>query len=106
MINVKIKEQSLVAKLATRFMKWNSAAIVFGNTIHLWNIEKNELLHNRRLLYHEVEHVRQYNRYGFINFILLYLIESIKNGYYKNRFEVEARNAESKMPVTGEFNFL
>ncbi len=103
MIKVKIKERSFLAKLAARKLKWNSAAIVFGNTIHLWNLEKHEILQNRRLLLHELEHVRQYNKYGIVGFTMLYLLESVRSGYYKNRFEAEAREAENKFNSMDEY---
>jgi hypothetical protein len=41
-----------------------------------------------------LKHIEQYRRYGIARFIVLYLVESIKKGYYNNRFEIEARKAE------------
>ncbi len=92
---VKIKEQSFLAKLAARTLKSSGAAIVFGRTIHLWNISRSEFLGDRRLLKHELQHVRQYRRYGLLRFIFFYLLESFQKGYYNNKFEVEAREAEN-----------
>ena len=43
---------------------------------------------------HEVEHVRQYKRHGFMPFVIMYLWESAKHGYHNNRFEKEARVVE------------
>jgi hypothetical protein len=43
---------------------------------------------------HELEHIRQYRTYGLVSFVILYLIESLKRGYYNNKYEVEARAAE------------
>ncbi|MFN2458408.1 MAG: DUF4157 domain-containing protein [Chitinophagaceae bacterium] len=94
MIKVKIKEQSFIARIAAYKMKWNSAAIVLGKTIHLWNVSRKDFLQNERWLLHELEHVKQYKKLGFMIFIFQYLRESFRNGYYKNRFEVEARQAE------------
>ena len=51
-------------------------------------------------LAHEVCHVRQWQRYGFIGYIVAYMRESArekrlgKDRYRDNRFEVEARAAE------------
>ncbi|WP_262511711.1 hypothetical protein [Adhaeribacter pallidiroseus] len=43
--------------------------------------------------------MQQFKKYGFFRFLWLYLIESIKVGYFQNKFEVEARQAEkSQMP--------
>ena len=68
--------------------------MVLGNTIHLHNATKNEFLNNPRWLKHELCHVRQFQQHGYLFFIFKYLWESVKNGYYNNRFEVEARAAE------------
>ncbi|HJW18175.1 MAG TPA: hypothetical protein VJ499_13680 [Flavisolibacter sp.] len=93
---IRIKENSLFARAAARKLKTTSIAIVFGSTIHLWNVDKNSFLQNRKWLLHEMEHIRQYRKLGFARFIWLYLLESIRNGYHNNRFEVEARMAEDK----------
>lgn len=68
--------------------------MVLGNTIYLHNATKQELLQNQRWLKHELCHVRQFQQHGLVLFIIKYLWESMKNGYYNNRFEVEARAAE------------
>lgn len=47
-----------------------------------------------RLRRHEACHWRQYQRYGRCRFLLLYVWESARRGYWCNRFEVEARAAE------------
>ena len=68
--------------------------MVLGKTIHLWNISREEFLKNPSLVVHEMTHVRQFEHYGFFRFCVLYLWESMHNGYYRNRFEIEARKAE------------
>ncbi len=103
MIKIKIKEQSFFARLAGYIIKSESAAIVFGKTIHLWNVSRKNFLKNERWLQHELEHIRQYKQEGLILFIFKYVIESLKHGYYNNRFEVEARNAEKNMGLYDEF---
>jgi hypothetical protein len=95
--NVRIKENSWRAKTACRIMKAHGVAIVFGNSIHLWNISKQEFLNNRRLMRHELKHVEQYKRLGYVRFLAEYLWESWRKGYYNNKFEVEARAAESQL---------
>lgn len=102
-MRIVIKENSRVAQAAARWMKTDNIAIVFGRTIHLWNASKEELLRNKRWLYHELMHVRQYKKHGFIGFLFLYLKESLKHGYYNNRFEKEAREAEESETDTDEF---
>jgi hypothetical protein len=91
-----IKENSWVAKIAAWKLKASSVAIVFGSTIHLWNSSKEDFLKNERWLKHELCHIRQYKQHGYFGFIIKYLIESLKKGYYNNRFEVEARKAEEE----------
>jgi hypothetical protein len=89
-----IKENSFIARIAAWKMKSNQVAIVIGNTIHLHNTSTEEFKSNKRWLNHELEHIRQYRKYGLVPFITSYLIESLRKGYYNNRFEVEARAAE------------
>ena len=91
-----IKENSCVAKIAAWKLKASSVAIVFGNTIHLWNSSKEDFLKNERWLKHELCHIRQYKEQGYFGFIIKYLWESLYKGYYNNKFEVEAREAEDE----------
>ncbi len=69
-------------------------AMVLGKTIHLYNITGEEFLQNNKWVKHELCHIQQFKRYGYTGFIARYLWESIKKGYYHNKFEVEARAAE------------
>jgi len=89
-----IKEKSVIASIASWKMGAAQVAIVIGNTIHLHNTTRSEFLASKRWLHHEMEHIRQYQKHGFISFIILYLIESAKRGYYNNKYEVAARAAE------------
>lgn len=93
-MKVCIRENSWVAKLAAAKMKVEKVAIVFGNTIHLCNTSRQEFLQDREWVCHELKHIQQYRRNGFMGFLLRYLGESIRKGYYNNRFEKEARNSE------------
>ncbi len=93
-MKVRIKEGTLFARMAARKLKSNNVAAVLGNTIHLWNVSREEFLQRTPWVVHEIEHVRQFQRYGFVRFSVLYLWESARKGYYNNRFEVEARVAE------------
>jgi hypothetical protein len=91
---VRIKENSLLARLAAYKLKTKQCAIVINRTIHLHNTNRVDFIANRKWLLHELKHVEQYQRYGTIRFIILYLYETMRNGYRNNRFEVEAREAE------------
>lgn len=96
MPGVKIKEHSLIAKVAALKLGSQKVAIVIGRTIHLHNTNKQEFLKNIRWVRHEMCHIRQFKKHGFLPFIFKYLWESLKKGYYRNRYEIEARNAEKE----------
>ena len=68
--------------------------MVLGKTIHLHNTTKANFLQDERWVKHELCHIKQFKDHGYVGFIIKYLWESIKKGYYNNRFEVEARKAE------------
>jgi hypothetical protein len=92
---IEIREDSIIARIAAAKLGSKQVAIVIGNTIHLYNTRKSDFLANRRWVRHELAHVRQFQHHGFIPFIFKYLLESIKKGYYKNKYEAEAREAEN-----------
>jgi hypothetical protein len=52
-----------------------------------------------RLFRHELEHCYQIARLGRLRFYVTYLFYSVRYGYKRNPFEVEARKAEMK-PLT------
>lgn len=93
-IYYQIKENSWLAKIAAWKLGAGSVALVIGHTIHLYKTTKEEFLSNKQWLLHELCHVRQFEQHGFFTFIAKYIWESIKCGYYNNKYEVEARNAE------------
>jgi len=89
-----IKENSWVARFAAWKLKSSNVAIVIGQTIHLYGVSKADFLKDERWVKHECCHLQQYRDHGFFGFIFKYLVESVRKGYYNNRFEVEARKAE------------
>lgn len=89
-----IKENSWLARLAAWKLGASRVAIVWGKTIHLHNATREEFLSNSRWVRHELEHVRQFREYGFFRFLFLYFIESVRKGYFHNKFEVAARASE------------
>ena len=93
-MRIYIKENSLIARFAAWKMNSSQIAIVIGRTIHLHNTTRREFVGNKRSLNHEMEHIRQYRKYGLIRFIVLYLVETTRKGYRNNKFEVAARAAE------------
>jgi predicted SprT family Zn-dependent metalloprotease len=91
-----IKENSWLAKIAAQKLHTSAVAMVIGSTIHLHNTTTSEFLNDTRWVKHELCHLTQYKQHGTIGFIVKYLWESLKKGYYNNRFEVEARAAENE----------
>lgn len=96
MEDIKIKERSFFARIARWVLKTPDVAMVLGKTIHLSGVSRDGFLQNKPWLAHELCHVRQFQQYGFFRFLGLYLLESIRHGYYNNRFEEEARQAGSR----------
>ena len=91
----RIKENSWIAKIAAGKLHSENVAIVIGKTIHLHHVSKMDFLKDEKWVKHEKCHLQQFKKYGYFNFIFQYLLESIKVGYYKNKFEAEARDAEN-----------
>lgn len=90
-----IKENSWLAKIAAKKLGTKNVAFVLGKTIHLYKTTKEEFLKDEQWVKHELCHIEQFKRYGFLRFIAMYLYESAKKGYYNNKYEVEARSAEN-----------
>jgi hypothetical protein len=88
-----IKQNSWLAKMAAKRMGFSRIAIVIGRKIHLHNTTVQDFIKNKKWLLHELKHVEQYER-GLLRFIKDYLVEYRRNGYYQNKYEVEARAAE------------
>lgn len=89
-----IKENSWLAKLAAKKLGTRTVAMVLGKTIHLCNTTEANFLADEKWLKHELCHVKQFKEHGYFIFLIKYIWESIRKGYYNNRFEVEARKAE------------
>ena len=94
--NYTIKENSWIAWIAAKKLRATGVAIVVGKTIHLHNTSKEEFLQNKQWVKHELCHIKQFQEHGYVNFIAKYLWESIRTGYYNNKYEIEARNAETE----------
>ncbi len=95
-MELQIKEQSWIAKLAAKKLKTKNAGIVIGSTIHLYNVTKQQFLQNEKWVKHEMCHLKQFQKHGPFIFILKYLWESIRHGYHQNKYEEEARKAEEE----------
>ncbi len=93
--NVRIVEHSWVAKLAATKLNVRQVAMVLGNTIYLHNTSTEQFLHNQAWVKHEACHIRQFREHGYIAFLIKYLWESLLHGYHNNKYELEAREAET-----------
>jgi len=98
-IRVRVKEQSFVARLAAGKVGAKSVAIGFGETIFLYGASKQELLNNKQWLCHEIMHVLQYKREGFIRFLIKYVWLSLRFGYQNNPLELEAQQAANDKEI-------
>jgi len=92
----KIVEKSVFARVARMFLKSPNVAMVIGSTIYLSGVKKEVFLKNSPWVAHELCHIRQFKEHGFLRFLWLYLLESYRNGYYNNKYEVEAREAGTR----------
>ena len=90
-----IKENSWLAMIAAKKLNADSVAMVLGKTIHLYGSTKENFLADERWVKHEMCHVEQFVTYGHLTFAIKYLWESLRVGYYNNKYEVEARAAEN-----------
>ncbi|MDQ2863351.1 MAG: DUF4157 domain-containing protein [Bacteroidota bacterium] len=89
-----VRENSWIAKWAAKKLKSENVAIVIGKTIHLHNVSRQKFLADEKWVKHESCHLKQFKENGTFIFILKYLWESARHGYYNNKYEVEARKAE------------
>jgi len=71
-------------------MKQSAAGVAIGNQILL----APGVILSHRLLIHELEHVKQWQAEWL--FLVWYTLESLRHGYYNNRYEVAARAAEAQ----------
>jgi hypothetical protein len=103
---VRIKENSWVARVAAAKLRSNKIAFTFGHTIYLFNTSKADFISDQNWVCHELMHVKQFEQYGLLPFLLKYLWESIRKGYYRNKYEAEARQAESNPDLLLHFDLI
>jgi hypothetical protein len=71
--------------------KWVAAQVLWPRSVR---VRSGVPLHNR-LLAHELVHVIQWEQFGW-RFPFMYLWE-LRNGYARNKFEIEAYTLENKL---------
>ncbi|MHA6246389.1 hypothetical protein ACXYMU_00510 [Pontibacter sp. CAU 1760] len=90
-MDYKVVERSPFARIARLVLKSSNVAMVLDKTIHLSGVSRDHFLQDEGWVAHELCHIRQFREHGFFRFLWLYLRESMRVGYYHNKFEVEAR---------------
>ena len=89
-----IKENSRLARLAAWRLGAENMAVTVGSTIYLYKATRKEFIANRKWVCHEICHVLQFRKYGIVRFLFLYGWETLRHGYRRNKFEIEALAAE------------
>ncbi|AYD48615.1 DUF4157 domain-containing protein [Arachidicoccus soli] len=105
-MKIKVIENSVIAKLAAFKLKEKRVAITMGNKIYLFGVNKEAFMKDEPWVRHELTHVQQFEKYGFAKFIGKYLLESFKKGYYNNKWEEEARRAETSKESIDLYEFV
>lgn len=95
-MDYKIIEKSVFARVARMVLKSRNVAMVLGDKIHLSGVDRATFLNDGGWVAHELCHIRQFREHGYFRFLWLYLKESMRVGYYNNKYEVEARAAGMK----------
>jgi hypothetical protein len=93
MKKIYLKHNSIVSKIAAKLLKMPAGkqlATTIGHTIHLLNTDAHYFAARRDWIRHELQHVIQAETVRF--FYIKYVWESIRKGYHRNRFELEADN--------------
>lgn len=101
---VRIRENSALARLAARKLGSPNVAMVIGKTIHLHGVSSADFRKKPSWVAHELQHIRQYERYGTVGFLLRYFYHSLRKGYYNNPLEAEARAAEKDLSLLNHYS--
>lgn len=103
MTEIKIRTNSWLARLAAAKLGVHSCALTYGRCIYLHNASIQELKQDVAWYRHELAHIKQFQQNGILLFTLKYLWYSIRYGYSKNPFEIEARQAETDERIVYSF---
>ena len=68
----------------------------YGLTLYKIVFIRKDSKNFKYVLEHEKVHVKQWTEIGLFKFPILYIIELMKNGYYMNKYEMEARATGAK----------
>ena len=85
-------------KIATGLIKYYMKKQGFRGWTSFWNtiyyIDKESYL-DVKLQKHELKHIEQIQREGYLRFSIKYLYYNLKYGYWNNPYEIEARKCET-----------
>ena len=84
----------LMPKFFCLFWPRKFVAITLTSKLICYRTQKD--LNDEPLRRHEEVHARQMRENGWLKFMILYLWESLRHGYFYNRFEVEARKISGR----------
>lgn len=104
--NVAIKQNSWIAKLATKKMNATAVALVIGKTIHIYGVSKTNFKADSHWVRHELQHIIQYKKHGIVVFLWLYFYYCFKVGYYNNPFEIDARAHENDIALNNNITWI
>ena len=104
-IRVKIRQHSVIARLACLLIKQKDVALTFHKTIYLSHSSPSRFLKDPQWVAHELAHVRQFMQYGPVRFTFKYLFESLRGGYFNNKWERQARAQEADTAILEDFCF-
>ena len=105
-MNVYVKQNTFIAKVAAKVLKEKSMAVTVGNTIYLHNTTCESFLKHKVWVCHEVVHVLQYKKSGMFLFLINYIFQSVINGYQNNKFEIEASEKENNPYLLNDVDFI
>lgn len=88
---------SPLARIARLVLASPRVAMVIGQTVHLSGTSRAQFLADPEWVAHEQVHLRQYRENGLLPFLWKYLLESARVGYYRNKYEVEAREEAARV---------
>jgi hypothetical protein len=106
-ISIRIKENSFRARIASFNLGAHSGlAMVWGDTILLFNVSKQDFLQDKKWVCHEVRHILQTLEIGKWRFLWRYLILGIKHGYHQHPFELDARLHDADFEILDRVHWL
>lgn len=82
-------KHKLMPKWFRPFFPSKFVAITLSKNL-VWYRTQDKLA-NSQLVAHETCHANQYERYGWVGFVIRYLWYTCRFGYWKNPLEIEAR---------------